>query len=79
MDNTLNAKTKKTEKETSHPTKKVADKSSVDHRFDYVCNFLGIKRDQAKDCTTLDLALDDICRMDFLQHFVNLKELVLIS
>ena len=29
--------------------------------------------------TMLDFCLDDITRMDFVAHFVNLKELVLIN
>jgi len=47
--------------------------------LDYVCNFLGIKKDVVKDQTVLDFCLDDIGRMDFVSHFVNLKELVLIN
>lgn len=55
------------------------NKGSLEHRFDYVCNFLNIKKEQAKEQTSLDLVLDDICKMDFVVHFVNIKELILIS
>jgi len=78
VDNAAGGKVKKPEKEAG-TRKPPGEKNSLDHRFDYVCNFLGIKRDQAKEQVTLDLALDDVCRMDFVVHFVNLKELVLIS
>jgi|TARA_B110001450_G_scaffold242652_1_gene253193 Leucine-rich repeat (LRR) protein len=51
----------------------------MEHRLDYVCNFLGVKKEAAKELTTLDFCLDDICRMDFISHFGNLKELILIN
>ena len=38
-----------------------------------------IKKDQVKDQTSLDFCLDDICRMDFVASFVNIKELYLIN
>ena len=53
--------------------------NSLEYRLDYVMNFLGIKKDQLKDQVSLDFCLDDIVRMDFVQHFVNIKELVLIN
>lgn len=67
---------------------KKAQHNSIEYRLDYIvsilcvltvlqCNFLGIKKETAGELTTLDFSLDDICRMDFVQHFVNLKELVL--
>lgn len=40
---------------------------------------MGLKKDQVKDMQTLDFCLDDICRMDFVAHFTNLKVLVLIN
>ena len=40
---------------------------------------MGLKKEQLKDMQTLDFCLDDICRMDFVAHFVNLKVLVLIN
>jgi len=39
--------------------------NTMEYRMDYVCNFLGIKKDNSKDLTELDFSLDDICRMDF--------------
>lgn len=51
----------------------------MEHRLDYVCNFLCIKKDNIKDTEVVDFCLDDISRMDWVQHFVNLKELVLIK
>ena len=53
--------------------------NTLEHRLEYVCNFLNIKKEQAKEQTMLDFCLDDICRMDFVIHFQNLKELVLIN
>jgi hypothetical protein len=38
-----------------------------------------IKKEQCKDLPVLDFCLDDICRMDFVVHFTNIKELVLIQ
>lgn len=49
----------------------------MEYRLDYVMNFLNIKKDQAAEMLFLDFSLDDICRMDFVQHFVNLRELTL--
>lgn len=40
---------------------------------------MGYKKESVKDVTILDFSLDDICRMDFIQHFTNLKVLVLIN
>ena len=40
---------------------------------------MGYKKETVKDVTILDFSLDDICRMDFIQHFTNLKVLVLIN
>jgi hypothetical protein len=40
---------------------------------------MGLKKDNVKDVTVLDFSLDDICRMDFVQHFTNLKVLVLMN
>ena len=36
-----------------------------------------MKKENTKDLTELDFSLDDICRMDFVQNFINLKELTL--
>ena len=40
---------------------------------------MGYKKETVKDVTILDFSLDDICRMDFIQHFTNLKVLVLMN
>jgi hypothetical protein len=59
--------------------RKPGAQNSMEHRLDYVCNFLGTKKEAAKESTTLDFCLDDICRMDFVSHFVNVKELILMN
>ena len=61
------------------PRKPAGDKNTLEYRLDYICNFLNIKKDQAKDQTHLDFCLDDIGRMDFIVHFTNLKELTIIK
>lgn len=61
------------------PKKPVGEKNTLEHRLDYVCNFLSVKKDAIKDHEVIDFCLDDIGRMDWVQQFVNLKELVLIK
>jgi hypothetical protein len=61
------------------PKKPIGEKNTLEHRLDYVCNFLNIKKEQTKEQETLDFCLDDICRMDWITHFSNLKVLVLIN
>ena len=79
MDNVpSNPKIKKPDDDSKTRRKPAADKNSLEHRLDYVCNFLGIKKEQCKDQASLDFCLDDIFRMDFVIHFINLKELILI-
>ena len=73
-------KSKKRNDEPSAPAKRgTQGQNTIEYRLDYVCNFLGIKKDVVKDQSVLDFCLDDIGRMDFVSHFVNLKELVLIN
>ena len=55
MEGDKNAKNKKAaEKEgtsSAVPRKPAGEKNTLEHRLDYVCNFLSIKKDQAKDIT----------------------------
>jgi hypothetical protein len=48
-------------------------------RLDYVCEQLGISRTQVPNITEIDIVLDDLCRMDFVGYFINLRNIVLIN
>lgn len=58
--------------------KQALEKNSAEHRFEYVCNFMNIKKEEAKDLAVLDFTLDDICRLDWIVHFVSLRELTVM-
>ena len=80
----LNVATAKPEEKNSKPEarpvkKPDGNKGTLEHRLDYVVNFLMIKKDDCKTQNELHFCLDDICRMDFIVHFVNIQELVLIN
>lgn len=49
----------------------------IDLYFLRQCNFLGIKKENVAEVPSLDFQLDDLCRMDFIQHFIGLRELTL--
>ena len=66
-----------TVKKVEREPKSKKGQNTMEYRLDYVCTFLGVKKENVGEMTTLDFSLDDICRMDFVQHFVNLKELTL--
>ena len=43
------------------------------------CESLGINKGTLHQVTDIDFVLDDVCRMDFLSYFSNLKTLTLIN
>jgi len=40
---------------------------------------LGVTRSTLPQVTEIDIVLDDLCRMDFVQWFPNLRNLILIN
>ena len=60
---------------------------SLSHPFEFIfdllfvvqCDTLGFNKQNLPQITVIDFALDDICRMDWLIHFPNLKELNIVN
>ena len=51
----------------------------MEWRLDYCCDQLGYNKSNLAAVTVMDFVLDDVCRMDFVVNFPNLKELNLVN
>jgi hypothetical protein len=52
---------------------------TTESRLDYACDTLGFTKTNLGTITVIDFALDDICRIDWLIHFPNLRELNIVN